>query len=47
VGLFLINRQVLAILFIDPRGRFMLGVAMVSLLFGIIVMKVMISKNLR
>jgi tight adherence protein B len=47
VGLFLIDRQVLAILFIDPRGRFMLGVAMVSLLFGIIVMKVMISKSLR
>lgn len=46
-GLFLINRQVLATLFIDPRGRFMLGVAMVSLLFGIIVMKVMISKSLR
>jgi tight adherence protein B len=47
VGLFLINRELISILFIDPRGRFMLGVAVVSLLFGIAVMKVMIRKSLR
>jgi Flp pilus assembly protein TadB len=47
VGLFLINRELISILFIDPRGRFMLGVAVVSLLFGIVVMKMMIRKSLR
>ena len=47
VGLFLINRQVMSILFVDPRGRFMLGVAAVSLLLGIIVMKTMVKKTLR
>ena len=47
VGLFLINRQVMSILFVDPRGRFMLGVAVVSLLLGIIVMKTMVKKTLR
>jgi tight adherence protein B len=47
VGLFLINRELISILFIDPRGRFMLGVAVVSLLFGIAVMKMMIRKSLR
>ena len=47
VGLFLINRQVMSILFVDPRGRFMLGVAAVSLLLGIIVMKTMVKKILR
>jgi Flp pilus assembly protein TadB len=47
VGLFLINREMISILFVDPRGRFMLGVAVVSLLFGIVVMKAMIRKSLR
>ena len=47
VGLFLINREMISILFIDPRGRFMLGVATVRLWWGIVVWKVMISKNLR
>jgi Flp pilus assembly protein TadB len=47
VGLFLINRELMSILFIDPRGRFMLGVAVVSLLLGIVVMKAMIRKSLR
>jgi tight adherence protein B len=47
LGLFLINREVMSILFVDPRGRFMLGVAIVSLLLGIAVMKAMIMKSLR
>jgi tight adherence protein B len=47
VGLFLINRQVMSILFVDPRGRFMLGVAVVGLLLGIIAMKAIIKKSLR
>jgi tight adherence protein B len=47
LGLFLINREVMSILFVDPRGRFMLGVAIISLLLGIAVMKAIISKSLR
>jgi len=46
VGLFLINRQMMSVLFVDPRGRFMLGVAVVGLFLGIVVMKAMIKKNL-
>ena len=47
VGLFLINRDVISILFTDPRGRLMLAVAVVSLLLGVAVMKAMIRKSLR
>jgi tight adherence protein B len=47
LGLFFINREVMSILFIDPRGRFMLGFAIVSLLLGIAVMKAMIIRSLR
>lgn len=47
VGLFVINRQLMSILFVDPRGRFMLGVAVVGLLLGIGAMKAMIRKSLR
>jgi tight adherence protein B len=46
-GLFLINRDMISVLFIDPRGRFMLGVAMGSLFLGIAVMKAIIRRNLR
>jgi tight adherence protein B len=46
-GLFLINRDTMSVLFIDPRGRFMLGVAMGSLFLGIVVMKAIIRRNLR
>jgi Flp pilus assembly protein TadB len=35
------------VLFVDPRGRFMLGVAVISQILGIIVMKAMIKKSLR
>ena len=37
----------MSILFVDPRGRFMLGLAIVCLLLGIAAMKVMIEKSLR
>jgi tight adherence protein B len=47
VGMFLINREMISGLFVDPRGRFMLGIAVVSLLFGIVVMNLMIKKSLR
>jgi tight adherence protein B len=47
LGLFVINPQVMSALFVDPRGRFMLGIAVVSLLLGIAVMKAMISRSLR
>jgi tight adherence protein B len=46
-GLFLINRELMSILFVDPRGRFMLGLAIVCLLLGIAAMKVTIEKSLR
>jgi tight adherence protein B len=47
LGLFLINREMMSVLFVVPRGRFMLGVAGVSLLLGVVVMKAMIKKSLR
>ena len=47
LGLFVINREVMLVLVVDPRGRFMLGIAVVSLLLGIVVMKAMISRSLR
>jgi len=47
VGLFLINRNLMSILFVDPRGRFMLGLAVVSLLLGIAIMKTLIRKTMR
>ena len=47
VGLFLINRDLTSVLFIDPRGRFFLGIAVASLLTGLAVMRALIKKNLR
>ena len=47
LGLFVINPEVMSVLFVDPRGRFMVGIAVVSLLLGIAVMKAMISRSLR
>jgi Flp pilus assembly protein TadB len=46
-GLFLINRDLVSVLFFDPRGRFLLGIAIASLLTGIAVMRAMIMRNLR
>ena len=47
VGLFLINRDLMSMLFVDPRGRFMLGLAIASLLLGFAVMKTLIKKTMR
>jgi len=47
VGLFLINRDLISVLFFDPRGRFMLGIAVASLLTGIAGMRALIKRNLR
>lgn len=47
VGLFLINRDVMSVLFIDPRGRLMLVAAAVSLTLGVVVMKAMVKMSLR
>ncbi len=47
VGLFLINRDLTSVLFTDPRGRFLLGIAVASLLTGLAVMRALIKKNLR
>jgi tight adherence protein B len=46
VGLFLINRDLISVLFIDPRGRFLLGIAVASLLTGLAAMRALIKKNL-
>jgi len=35
-----------SVLFVDPRGRFMLGVAMGAVFVGIVVMKAIIRRNL-
>lgn len=47
VGLFLINHELMQVLVIDPRGRFLLGLAVASLVSGIIAMKLIIKRNLR
>jgi tight adherence protein B len=47
VGLFLINRELMSVLFIDPRGRFMLGLAIAGLLSGIVAMRTLIQRNMR
>lgn len=47
VGLFLVNRDLISVLFIDPRGRFLLGIAIASLLTGIATMRALIKRNLR
>jgi tight adherence protein B len=46
-GLFLINRDLMSVLFVDPRGRLMLGIACISLLLGVAAMKTIIRSNLR
>jgi tight adherence protein B len=47
VGLFVINRDLITVLFLDPRGRFMLGIAVTSLLTGVAAMRALIKRNLR
>jgi Flp pilus assembly protein TadB len=45
--LFLLNPGLMSVLFDDPRGRFMLGMALLSLAIGIAVMALIIRKTLR
>jgi tight adherence protein B len=45
--LFFLNRDLMSVLLVDPRGRFMVGLAFLSLVTGIVVMTVMIKKSLR
>jgi tight adherence protein B len=47
IGLSLINRSLMSSLFLDPRGRFMLGVAITSLSIGILIMIVILRKGPR
>ena len=45
--LFFLNRDLMSPLFVDPRGRFMLGMAFLSLAAGIATMAVMIKRSVR
>ena len=45
--LFFLNRELMSILFVDPRGRFMMGLAFLSLGTGIAVMALIIKRTLR
>lgn len=45
--LFFINPQLMSVLFDDPRGRFMLGLAFLSLAIGVSVMAIIIRRSLR
>ena len=46
-GLYLVKPDMMSMLFVDRRGRFMLGVAVVSLLLGIATMSAIIRRTLR
>jgi tight adherence protein B len=46
-GLWLINPAFMSVLFYDPRGRFMIGLAFLSLLTGVVVMMLMVKRSLR
>ena len=45
--MYLFNRDLMSILFTDPRGRFMLGVAFSTLVAGILMMRSIINRTLR
>jgi Flp pilus assembly protein TadB len=45
--LFFLNPELMAPLLSDPRGRFMLGLAVLSLMTGVTVMVVMIRRSVR
>jgi tight adherence protein B len=46
-AMFFLNRELMSTLFVDPRGRFVLGLAFLSLVTGVAVMATMIKKSLR
>jgi tight adherence protein B len=43
----LLNGQLMSILFVDSRGRFVLGLAILSVLTGVVVMIAIIKRSLR
>ncbi len=45
--LFLLNPELMSVLFVDPRGRFMIGLAFFSLVTGITIMALIIKRTLR
>ena len=45
--MYLFNRQLMSVLFNDPRGRFVVGVALLTLLAGVAVMVFIIKRSLR
>ena len=45
--MYLINRDFASALFVDPRGRFMLGIGFLSLITGLITMSVMVKRAMR
>jgi tight adherence protein B len=46
-AMFLMNRELIMTMFVDPRGRFMLGVAFLSLVTGLTTMSVMVKRAVR
>jgi tight adherence protein B len=46
-AMYMLNRDLMQSLFIDPRGRFMLGVAFLSLVSGLTTMSVIVRRALR
>jgi tight adherence protein B len=46
-AMYLLNRELAKMLFVDPRGRFMVGVAFLSLATGLTTMTVMVKRALR
>jgi len=46
-GLWLLNPGFISVLFFDPRGRFMVGLAFLSLLTGVTTMVLMVKRSLR
>lgn len=45
--MFFLNREAMSVLFVDPRGRFMLGFAFLSLIAGLATMNTIIKRSLR
>jgi tight adherence protein B len=45
--MYVMNRDLMISLFVDPRGRFMLGTAFVSLVTGLMIMAVMVKRAVR
>jgi tight adherence protein B len=46
-GMMIIDHDLMSALYTDPRGRFMVGLALVSLFIGVVVMFRMIKRTMR